>query len=207
MQDSVWSAPYNLSSTSCFLFGRFLHHEWLLSSFTQNCQVTFCPFSYFSSSGLTEDPNNRLVRQLYFQCPRGHVTWSFPTSAIRITFKKSNSDRNFLACFKTSASSSGVNIYRETQQSLKLLVVLESLEKPGMLNDGKEHRTVVNTGASEIHCISSENGKATLFLEASSYNLGIVKQVMDLNYILEPLPSDQPEKKWEGKNWITHLLK
>ena len=42
--------------------------------------------------------------------------------------------------------------------------------------------------------------KATLFLEASSYNLGIVKQVMDLNYILEPLPSDQPEKKWEGKN-------
>ncbi|XP_033629975.1 meteorin-like protein [Asterias rubens] len=151
----------------------------------------------WSGSGLTEDPNNRLVRQLYFQCPRGHVTWSFPTSAIRITFKKSNSDRNFLACFKTSASSSGVNIYRETQQSLKLLVVLESLEKPGMLNDGKEHRTVVNTGASEIHCISSENGKATLFLEASSYNLGIVKQVMDLNYILEPLPSDQPEKKWE----------
>ena len=95
--------------------------------------------------------------------------------------------------------SSGVNIYKETKNKLKLLVVLNSLEEQRDFYEGGDHRTVLNSGASEIHCFSSENGTATLFLEASSYNLGIIKQVVDINYVLEPLPSNQPEGKWEGK--------
>ncbi|XP_038064181.1 meteorin-like protein [Patiria miniata] len=186
--------PYPPVVMYCLIVG--LITSFLLDVVVGSYSNSLCDWS---GSGLTEDPADRLIHQLYFQCSRGHVTWSFPTSAIRITFKKGNSDEDFLACFKTSATSSGVNIYKETHNTLKLLVVLNSLESQrDFYEDGHEHRTVSsNSGASEVHCFSSENGRATLFLEASPDNLGIVKQVVDIHYILEPLPSSQPQDNLE----------
>ncbi|XP_022092349.1 meteorin-like protein [Acanthaster planci] len=188
--------PYPPAVWCCLITG-------LLTSFLLDVVVGSGSYSSslcdWSGSGLTEDPADRLVHQLYFQCPRGRVTWTFPTSAIRITFKSGNLDEDFLACFKTSATSSGVNIYKETQSTLKMLVVLNSLElRRDFYEEGKAHRTVSpNSGASEVHCFSSENGRATLFLEASLDNLGIVKQIVDIHYLLEPLPSSHPHQSVE----------
>ena len=150
---------------------------WISANINNICDWT--------ESGLAEIQDLQVVTQLNLRCIRGQIHWSYPTGAIRITFQYYNSGNDFRACFKPSATSSGANIYKQTQNTLTMLV---SLRKHVVSLSGDSIETL-KSDSSKIYCFQSFGGKATVFLEAiQSYNS--VKHVTHINYALEPLASE-----------------
>ncbi|XP_002739010.1 meteorin-like protein isoform X2 [Saccoglossus kowalevskii] len=114
-------------------------------------------------SGLSEDPDNKSVQQLYLGCSKGRVDWDYAYGAIRITFQYGNSGKDFQGCIKPSSKFTGANIYVEGRTKLEYLIHPKLQDKD---HNNAEDEGLWKELLSRTHCFESRDGRATLFAEA-----------------------------------------
>nr|XP_050028984.1 meteorin-like protein [Dermacentor andersoni] len=127
----------------------------------------------WTQSGLGQSPEDVLPVYLS-SCDSGTVRWSYPRGALRIVIRGPPSQREFQACFRVAADSSGALVYAETAQ--------------GSLVPGPGVRA---------KCVLSNRGSAVVYAVASAARTG-KRAKLTLTYTTsQPVASFERLEGWE----------
>ncbi|XP_054716975.1 meteorin-like protein [Uloborus diversus] len=122
-------------------------------------------------SGIDSSQGNSGVLPIYLRCKEGIIEWQYPRGALRIILRTGHSGKDFTACFKVLAHSSGATLYLEGHQSLRYLY-----------GHGDE-----SNSENEVKCYKSIGGQVALFLEAQMPQDSLKKEKIQFLYDLQPL--------------------
>ena len=136
------------------------------------------------------------MHQVTLHCQSGHVSWSYPRNALLVTFAlgQTQTKGKFRLCLNIKVSGNGANIYRDTPGKLVPLLMDDrpeyernTLGNEQHVHDIYERLLIERTSPKEEHCFTSEDGKASIYIEAAA-NPRSLKYVTTLDYRLEALP-------------------
>lgn len=126
------------------------------------------------TSALSNDVESREVVPVYLRCDQGTVVWHYPRGALRVLLRHGSSGRDFRACVRISANSSGAAVHLEGHR--QLLPVYQ-----GPREDGED----------VVRCFVSYSGQLALFLEATTPRPNLRKDTLRLWYHLTPVSSQR----------------
>ncbi|KAH6942358.1 hypothetical protein HPB50_003978 [Hyalomma asiaticum] len=127
---------------------------------------------------------SRTVVPVYLRCDQGRVTWKYPRGALRVLLRLggtgSGGARDFRACVKIDANSTGAAVHLEGHR--KLIPIHKGQSAPREADDDGEVR----------RCFTSYKGQAALFLEATpEANHLLSRDTFRLWYHLTPVMSQR----------------
>lgn len=126
---------------------------------------------------------SRSVVPVYLRCDQGRVTWKYPRGALRVLLRLggtgSGGARDFRACVKIDANSTGAAVHLEGHR--KLIPLHKGQSAPRGAEDGEVRR-----------CFTSYKGQVALFLEATpETNHLLSRDTFRLWYHLTPVMSQR----------------
>ncbi|KAL3223326.1 hypothetical protein MRX96_049832 [Rhipicephalus microplus] len=126
---------------------------------------------------------SRSVVPVYLRCDQGRVTWKYPRGALRVLLRLGGTGnggaRDFRACVKIDANSTGAAVHLEGHR--KLIPIHKGRSAPRVADDGEVRR-----------CFTSYKGQVALFLEATpETNHLLSRDTFRLWYHLTPVMSQR----------------
>lgn len=128
---------------------------------------------------------SRSVVPVYLRCDQGRVTWKYPRGALRVLLRlggtgSGGSPRDFRACVKIDANSTGAAVHLEGHR--RLIPIFKQGQSRGVNEEDGEVR----------RCFTSYGGQVALFLEATpEANHLLSRDTFRLWYHLTPVMSQR----------------
>ncbi|KAL1478572.1 hypothetical protein MTO96_034978 [Rhipicephalus appendiculatus] len=128
---------------------------------------------------------SRSVVPVYLRCDQGRVTWKYPRGALRVLLRLGGTGnggaRDFRACVKIDANSTGAAVHLEGHRKLIPIHKGQSAPRVADGDDGEVRR-----------CFTSYKGQVALFLEATpETNHLLSRDTFRLWYHLTPVMSQR----------------
>ncbi|XP_063234551.1 meteorin-like protein [Bacillus rossius redtenbacheri] len=121
----------------------------------------------WSGSGLSAP--ERAVTPVYLRCAQGRLHWAYPRGALRVVLRLGASGREFRGCVRASGAPRG---------TARVLVEAPRARLTALLSEPQ----------AAPRCFHSRGGQAALYVEALRSAPPQGREVLALDYHLEPLP-------------------